>query len=65
MGELNDLWHENMRLKEDKAQLLAALEALGAKPDGYCFCISQEQIEAGHTGECKDAQIAMKGAGNE
>lgn len=41
------------------AALVAALEALGCKPDGYCFCLSREQIEAGHTGECLDARAAL------
>lgn len=36
-----------------------ALKALGAKPVGYCFCISAEQVEAGHTGECRQAQAVM------
>ena len=36
-----------------------ALEALGSKPDGYCFCVERAQVEAGHTGECLQAQRAI------
>ena len=50
---------EVAKLEKQNADLVAALVALGAKPDGYCFCINQEQIEAGHTGECKDARQAL------
>lgn len=39
--------------------LLEALQALGSKPDGYCFCINAAQVAAGHTGECLDAQKAI------
>ena len=39
--------------------LLAALEGLGAKPDGYCFCLNQTQVDAGHTGECREACAAI------
>lgn len=45
-------------------ELVRALEALGAKPDGYCYCATVEQIANGHTGECKDAQAVLaKAAG--
>ena len=43
----------------DRERLLSALQALGSKPDGYCFCVSLEQVAAGHTGECRDAQAAI------
>ena len=36
-----------------------ALEALGCKPNGYCFCVERAQVEAGHTGECLEAQKAL------
>lgn len=40
-------------------EMKEALEALGSKPDGYCFCIERAQVEAGHTGECLYAQKAL------
>lgn len=49
----------NANLLAASWDLRAALQALGAKPDGYCFCHSQEQIAAGHTGECRDARAAL------
>ena len=45
--------------------LLESLQALGVKPDGYCFCLNQEQIYAGHTGECIMAQRAIAKAEGE
>ena len=43
-------------------KLLEALQALGAKPDCFCFCRTQEQARTGHTGECQDAVAALKAA---
>ena len=39
-----------------------ALKALGSKPEDYCFCISAEQVKAGHTGECREAQVVLAAA---
>ncbi len=37
-----------------------ALQYLGTHPEyNYCYCSSQEQIENGHTGECKEAREAL------
>ncbi len=40
-------------------ELLAALQGLGSKPSGCCFCWTQEQTDNGHTGECLAAQAAI------
>lgn len=40
--------------------LLGALHSLGTHPEyGYCFCLNRSQINNGHTGECKEARIAI------
>jgi hypothetical protein len=48
-----------VRVVNNFDSLLLALQALGSKPDGYCFCINADQVAAGHTGECQDAQKAI------
>lgn len=67
MADTNcELKHSEMRwLLNNHKLLLKALQALGAKPIGYCFCVSAEQVEAGHTGECRDAQAAIAAAEGE
>lgn len=55
----------NARLIAAAPDLLAALQGLGAKPDGYCFCANAEQILAGHTGECREACAAIDRATKE
>jgi hypothetical protein len=52
----------NARLIAAAPDLLAALQAIGVKPDGFCFCISTVQIASGHTGECRDACAAIRKA---
>lgn len=42
--------------------LLTALEALGAKPEGYCFCPFVADTDLSHTGECQDARDAIAAA---
>lgn len=51
--------HPMSRLRAERDALRAALEGLGAKPDGYCFCLDQAQINDGHTGECLEAKKAL------
>ena len=62
--------HGVMRLwkyaEELNKQLLEALQALGVKPGGYCFCFSETQTEASsHTGEYRNAQAAIAAAEGE
>lgn len=52
-------YRDNLKLIAQLAQVREALEALGSKPDGYCFCVERSQVEAGHTGECLQAQKAL------
>lgn len=43
--------------------VLQALEALGALPDGYCFCHRNRDAhkpEHEHTGECREARAAIE-----
>lgn len=47
------------RLIAAAPDLLESLQALGAKPNGYCFCLCAEHVAAGHTGECRDACAAI------
>ena len=49
----------NARLIAAAPDLLTALQALGARPVGYCFCRTPEQAERGHTGECREACAAI------
>ena len=37
---------------------LAALQHLGSRPDGYCFCFG-DTPSGDHTGECREAQQAI------
>ena len=54
------------RMAKDAAfDLLAALESLGVKPEGYCWCSTQEQVANGHTGECNEALLAVTKARGE
>lgn len=51
----NEEREANARLIVAAPDLLSALQALGVKPDGYCFCLNEVQVAQGHTGECRDA----------
>ena len=45
-----------------------AAEALGALPDGYCFCSADrhgEGPEESHEPECRDLRAALKGESHE
>ena len=56
----SELLEEVRQLEAENAQLRAALEGLGVHPEyGYCFCLTQEQQAMGHTGECKEARVAL------
>ena len=46
----------------ERVQVLrAALEALGAMPDGYCFCRAfRDPDKENHSGECAQARAALK-----
>lgn len=46
-------------VKEQKQALYDALAAICAYPEGWCCCLTQEQIDNGHTGECQEAQAAL------
>lgn len=53
-----------IRLRWAEGKALSALEALGALPEGYCFC--QKNRDAmkpwpQHTGECQTARMALSG----
>ena len=48
----------NARMMVNAPGMFNALKALGAKPDGYCFC-SPFYAALGHTGECNDAVLAL------
>ncbi len=52
-------YEANAHLIVAAPDLLLALQSLGSKPGGYCFCRSPEQGEAGHTGECRQANAAI------
>lgn len=54
----------NAHLMAAAPDLVLALHALGVHPEyGYCFCRTQEQQQAGHTGECRQARAALLKAG--
>lgn len=52
----------NAQLYATAPKLYDALAALGALPDGYCFCPSDRDAwkpEDQHTGECRAARAAL------
>jgi hypothetical protein len=57
--------------QEIKKELLEALQAIGALPDGYCFCPEGRgggevnNFGNAHTGECEDARNAIAKAEGE
>lgn len=67
----NSCWRQNLRadavLIAAAPSLLAAAEALGAMPEGYCFC-SKDRIgddSKTHEPECRDLRLAIAQARDE
>ncbi len=59
---MGDMKKQNDALEQQNRDLVAALQHLGSRPDGYCFC--PREIPSGdHTGECKDANKALARVG--
>ncbi len=59
---MNDMEKQNAELEQQNRDMRAALQHLGSRPDGYCFC--PREIPSGdHTGECREAQQALAKAG--
>lgn len=54
-----------LNLTISRENLITALCALGVKPDGYCFCLTEKQAKDGHTGECREARAALAACGEE
>jgi hypothetical protein len=56
----------NGRLIAAAPELIEALEALGALPEGYCFCYGGKRDankpESEHFGECREARAAIRKA---
>lgn len=52
--------------KAQRDELLAALQGIGALPNGYCFCFAVNRVadrpEHEHTGECQAARAAIRRA---
>jgi len=45
----------------NRIALREALEAIGCSgAPGYCFCANDSQAKRGHTGECREAQEALR-----
>jgi len=51
-------------LEAENVALVKSIQALGAMPEGYCFCFGNERDpnkpEHEHTGECRDLRSALK-----
>lgn len=51
------------KLQADKAALLAAAQAVGVLPEGYCFCSSdRDALKSKHEPECRDLRAAIASA---
>ena len=58
-----DLCAYALEIEADNKRMREALGALGAMPEGYCFCFGNRRDplkpEHEHTGECRDARAAL------
>ena len=59
LGKMSETKEDVRLVIRQRNKLYEALAAICSKPDGWCCCATEEQIEAGHTGECRDAQDAL------
>ena len=66
----DDVRNWNAKAADSMDEMLAALEALGVYPWGYCYCpahmgdMENKQDDA-HCGECRDARNAIAKAKGE
>lgn len=61
--KLDEAHAEVARWQAIATRAVEALEALGAMPEGYCWCYGNDRDPAKatpHTGECRDALAAIK-----
>lgn len=63
LGLLAEDWEADHNLRSLAPELYSALQAIGALPDGYCFCFSGPRLRSGtgddHTWECRDARAVL------